>query len=71
MTASHIKSWIRSISVASVFFWLLLSLHISAQPPKPGDRVRAKQILEWIKGGEYGKVVDQLDSSAAATMALS
>ncbi|HRU60419.1 MAG TPA: alpha/beta fold hydrolase [Bacteroidia bacterium] len=68
MTASHIKSWIRSISVASVFFWLLLSLHISAQPPKPGDRVRAKQILEWMKAGEYGKVIDQLDSSAAAKL---
>ena len=58
----------------SLHFCSISLLLAPAQPPhqrpapKPGDRVRAKQILEWMKAGEYGKVIDQLDSSAAAKL---
>lgn len=41
---------------------------VFGQAPPPSERERAKKILELLRTGDFAKVVDQLDSAAAAKL---
>jgi hypothetical protein len=67
MSTSFLSKYPRILGWLAILLILNVAA-VSGQPPRPGDRERAKQILEWMKSGEYSRVVDQLDSSAAAKL---